>query len=356
MGHKIIVTGGCGFIGHHFIEHLIKNTDWNIIIFDKLTYASNGYDRLRDINVFDDKRIKIFNVDLVTGISDGVKQEVGRDVNYIVHMAAETHVDRSIEDPIPFVMSNVVGTMRMLEYAKYLNKVHSEIVTKADEFKCYGSAKPSLLEQFVYFSTDEVFGPAPRGKFYKEWDRYDSTNPYSASKAGGEELCLAYANTYKIPMLISHTMNVFGERQHPEKFIPKVIKCVLTGETLTIHANSTRTKAGSRCWIHARTVADALLFMLGGGPIKRDKINIVGPEMDNLELAKFIAKVIGKPLKYEMVDFHSSRPGHDLRYALDGNKLRGLGFKPQYNLKDSLRKTVEWLLSRPEWLGISNGE
>jgi len=341
---KIIVTGGCGFIGHHFIEHLIKNTDWDIVIFDKLTYASNGYDRLRDINVFDDKRIKIFNVDLVTGISDGVKQEVGRDINYIVHMAAETHVDRSIEDPVPFVMSNVVGTMRMLEYAKYLNQPYSPSIG------CSGITQ--TFKQFVYFSTDEVFGPAPRGKFYKEWDRYDSTNPYSASKAGGEELCLAYANTYKIPMLISHTMNVCGERQFPEKYIPKVINCVLKGTMLSVHSDKTKKHAGSRCWIHARTVADALLFMLNKNPVTRDKINIVGPEMDNLELAKFIAKVVGKKLNYKMVDFHSSRPGHDLRYALDGSKLKKLGFRPKLDLKESIKKTIEWSL-KPEnkkWL------
>ena len=324
---KILVTGGAGFVGHHFVNHLLLHTDWDIIIFDKLTYASNGYDRLRDVDCFDDKRIKIFNVDLENEISEGVEQEVGG-VDYIVHMAAETHVDRSIDNPWPFIRSNVLGTARMLDYARKLK---------------------DRLKQFVYFSTDEVFGPAPKGVYYKEWDRFDSSNPYAAAKAGGEELSLAYANTYKIPMLISHTMNVFGERQHNEKYIPMVINKILKGEPLFVHSDPTKKIPGSRCWIHARTVAAAVLFMLQN-PVGRDKINIVGKEMNNLDIAKHISQVMGLPLKYELVDFHSSRPGHDLRYALSGAKLKKLGFKPEYNLKDSLAKTVKWLLLHNNWL------
>ena len=334
---KILISGGAGFIGHHLVEHLVKNTDWEIIIFDKLTYAASGYDRLRDINCFDDKRIRIFNVDLENEISSGIKQEVGTEVDFIIHMAAETHVDRSIEDPWPFIKSNVIGTARMLDYARWLNQ---------------HKAPWPPLKQFVYFSTDEVFGPAPKGVYYKEWDRYDSSNPYAATKAGGEELCLAYANTYKLPVLISHTMNVFGERQHPEKFIPMIIKHVLNGETMLIHSDKTRTVPGSRCWIHARTVADALLYIIYHKTVQRDKINIVGQEMNNLVLAKYVSKVIKKPLKYELVDFHSSRPGHDLRYALDGRKLKKLGFRPHYNLRESLAKTVNWLLENDKWLNV----
>lgn len=327
MPKRLICTGGCGFIGHHFINHLLIHTDWEIIIFDKLTYASTGYDRLRDIDCYDYNRIKLFNVELQNEISEGVKKEVGK-VDYIVHMAAETHVDRSIDDPWPFIMSNVIGTARMLDFAKEI---------KDD------------LTQFVYFSTDEVFGPAPTGVFYSEWDRYDSSNPYAATKAGGEELCLSYANTYKIPILISHTMNVFGERQHPEKYIPKVINHIITGQKLMIHSDPSKTIPGSRCWIHARTVADAILFMLNH-PVKRDKINIVGQEMNNLEIAQHIASVLQLDLNYELVDFHSSRPGHDLRYALSGKKLKKLGFKPEYDLRESLTKTVQWLLLHNRWL------
>lgn len=325
---KILVTGGCGFLGHHLVEHLIKTTNWEVIVLDRLTYAANGFDRLRDINVFDDKRIKLFTHDTTKAISVGIVQEMG-EIDYIVHLAAETHVDNSITDPEPFIMSNVVGTYHMLEYARSLK----------------------TLSKMIYFSTDEVFGPAPVGIAYKEWDRYDSTNPYSASKAGGEELCLAWANTYKTPVMITHTMNIFGERQHPEKFIPMTIKKILKGETIIIHSNKDLTKAGSRFWIHGRNVSNAVTFLLDKGKI-RDKYNVVGEkELDNLELAQLIADVLGKKLDYKMVDFHSSRPGHDLRYALDGTKMKEMGWTIPMLVEKSLESTVKWFLANPKWLG-----
>jgi dTDP-glucose 4,6-dehydratase len=324
---KILITGGCGFIGHHFVEHIIKNTDWDILVLDKLNYASCGYDRLRDIKVFDDKRVKIFATDFTQEIKDGLLSELG-DVDYIVHMGAETHVDNSISNPEPFVINNVLGTMRILELARRLP-----------------------ISRMIYFSTDEVFGAAPEGVAYKEWDRYNSSNPYAATKAGGEELCLAYANTYKVPVFITHTMNVFGERQHPEKFIPSTIRKVLNGEKVIIHSNQDRTKAGSRFYIHARNVASAVLFLLEKGAV-RDKYNIVGErEIYNLELALIIAHIVGKTLNYEMVDFHSSRPGHDLRYALDGTKMKDLGWQIPMQVEVSLDRTINWYLAHRSWLG-----
>jgi dTDP-glucose 4,6-dehydratase len=323
---KILITGICGFIGHHIVEHILKNTDWDIIGIDKLTYASNGFDRLRDIDAFDNSRVRLFALDFTKKLDVGLIQEIGS-VDYILHLGAETHVDRSIDDPKPFIETNILGTYQMLEYAKGL---------------------PNLIK-FLYFSTDEVFGPAPEGKFYKEWDRYNSSNPYAATKAGGEELVLAYGNTYKLPVIITHTMNVFGERQHPEKFIPMCIKKILAGEEVIIHSDKTRAKSGSRCWIHARNVADAVLFVLKNGDIQ-DKYNIAGQEMSNLGVAKMIADIIGKELKYKMVDFHSSRPGHDLRYALDGDKMWQLGWEPPRDLKASLSKTIKWTLKNKRWL------
>lgn len=331
MSKHVVVTGGCGFIGHHYVEHILRNTDWTITVLDKLSYASSGFDRLRDIKAFDDNRVTSIVSDLVMPISDGVAREI-KPVDYLVHMAAESHVDNSITDPEPFVLSNVLGTMQILNYAKTLPD----------------------LKKFIYFSTDEVFGPAPKGTKHTEWDRYNCANPYAATKAGGEELCLAYANTYGVPILITHTMNVFGERQHPEKFVPKVIKKVLRGETVTIHANKDKTEAGSRFYIHAREVACSLMFLIENGQLG-DKYNIVGEdEITNLELAQFIAKVIGKPLLYEMVDFHSSRPGHDLRYGMDGTKMKELGWLPNKTFDDSLRKTVEWLIANRKWLGMKD--
>ena len=326
---RILITGGCGFIGHHLVEHVLKNTDWEIIVLDKLTYASSGFDRLRDIEAFDDRRVSIFVLDLSQRIPDEAAREIGP-VNYLVHMAAETHVDNSIADPEPFVVSNVLGTMYVLDYARRI---------------------PGL-GRMIYFSTDEVFGPAAVGVEHKEWDHYNSSNPYAATKAGGEELCLAWANTYGVPVLIMHTMNVFGERQHPEKFVPKVIRQVLQGETVTIHANPDKTKAGSRFYIHARNVAGAVLFLLERGEV-RDKYNVVGErEVDNLEMARFIADTIGKPLSYEMVNFHTSRPGHDLRYALDGKKMQEMGWTITRPFEESLEATIRWLVERPTWLGL----
>jgi len=288
-----------------------------------LTYASDGFDRLRDIKAFDDNRVSVLTADFNKPISCGVALEIGL-VDYIVHMGAETHVDNSIKDPVPFVMANVVGTMNMLQYSRQLPK----------------------LKRFVYFSTDEVFGPAPVGVKYKEWDRYNSTNPYSASKAGGEELALAYANTYGVPVVITHTMNVFGERQHAEKFIPLVIDKVLKEEILSVHSDKTKTIPGSRHWIHARNVADAILFLLENSEI-REKYNIVGEkEVDNLQMAKFISDVLNKRLHYEMVDFHSSRPGHDLRYALDGQKLKDMGYEFPSGFESSLEQTILWTINK----------
>lgn len=340
---RILITGGCGFIGHHLCEAVLKNTDWDIVILDRLNYASNGFDRLRDINVFDDKRVLVLAADFTKPIEQGLAQEIG-DVNYIVHMGAETHVDNSIKNPEPFVMSNMVGTMYMLDFAKTL----------------------SNLKWFVQFSTDEVYGPAPEGIDYKETDRLNSTNPYSASKAGSEQLAQAYANCYNLPVMVTNTMNVFGERQHPEKFIPNTIRKVRDGEKVIIHSNKDKTKAGTRFYIHARNVAAAVLHLINSVEFKSEdkyyideqglpqytyRFNIVGEkEVDNLTLAKLIAQFVGKELIYEMVDFHSSRPGHDLRYALNGEKLAKFGWLPPVSFEDSLDKTVKWSLEREKWL------
>ena len=253
-------------------------------------------------------------------------------------MAAASHVDRSIKYPIEFVHDNVVGTVNLLNFAKELNN----------------------LEKFVYFSTDEIFGNAPEGVSYGEYDRYNSTNPYSASKAAAEEFCVAYENTYKMPIYITHTMNVFGERQHPEKFIPMVIQKVRDNKKVIVHANEEKTKAGSRHYIHAQDVADGLMFILklknyshkgDFGNAKCPKFNLVGPEeIDNLTLAKMIAKVQNKELIYELVDNHSSRPGHDLRYSLSPKLLKDLGWEPKIKLSQRIEEVVKWSLKNNRWL------
>lgn len=319
---KILLTGAAGFIGHHVAARLDLDGH-EITILDRLDHSGN-LNRLHEVG-FPNARSRFIFHDLRAPINSQLVAQLGRQ-DWIIHLAAATHVDRSIDEPMEFVMDNVVATCNLLEYARKTNS------------------------KFLYFSTDEVFGPAPPGVAYKENDRYNSGNPYAATKAGAEELCVAYENTYKLPVIITHTMNVFGQRQHPEKFIPNTVIRVKNGQKVTIHADKTRTKAGSRFYIHAGAVADAVAFLLEHGQ-SGQKYNIVGErEVDNLELAQAIAGAVNKPLIHQMVDFHSSRPGHDLRYALDGSKMAALGWKPPDSFEESLRKTVEWTLAHPKWL------
>jgi dTDP-glucose 4,6-dehydratase len=341
MTKKVLITGGAGFIAHHLVETILLQTDWEIISLDRLDFSGN-LNRLHDILQKHDSetksRVKVIFHDLKAEINPQTEGLIG-DVNIILHLAAGSHVDRSIDYPMEFVMDNVVGTVNLLQYARRLPN----------------------LERFIYFSTDEVFGPAPFGVNYKERDRYNSTNPYSASKASAEEMCVAFENTYKLPIYITHTMNVFGERQHPEKFIPKTIRQVRDGEIITVHSDSTKTIPGSRFYIHAKDVSDCLLFILSldekilripdFGGAKIPKFNIVGQdEINNLELAQLIAQAQDKELKHKMVDFHSSRPGHDLRYALSGEYLKSLGWIPRIPPRERLKDMVIWSLENYKWL------
>ncbi len=331
MKNRVLITGGAGFIGHQVIYRFLRDTDFEVVTLDRLDTSGN-LNRIYEVleeNPEWKKRFNYYWHDLKAPINDTLRNQMGK-ITHIIHLAAGSHVDRSIEDPMSFVMDNVVGTTNMLIYAKDLPK---------DEFK-----------MFINFSTDEVFGPAPDGVAYREWDRYNSGNPYSASKAGAEEMCLAFGNTYKMPIITSHTMNVFGIRQHAEKYIPLLIKKIRDGESVTVHSNSSKTKAGSRFYINTDDVADAILFLLDTG-VPGDKYNIVGErEVDNLELAQMVATIMGKELIYEMVDFHTSRPGHDLRYALDGTKMKEMGWEPKVSVFDRLKEVVEWTLENDRWL------
>lgn len=329
---KVLITGGAGFIAHHLIEHILKTTDWDIISLDRLDFSGNLNRLAEVVNQYDSgtrQRVKVIFHDLKAELNQQIVKAIG-DVDIILHLAASSHVDRSIEFPMEFVMDNVVGTCNILNYARSL----------------------SNLERFIYFSTDEVFGPAPQGVNYDEYARYNSSNPYSASKAGGEEIAVAFANTYKLPLYITHTMNVFGERQHPEKYIPVCIKRVRDGERITIHSDPTKTIPGSRYYIHANDVSSALLFILNlKDQPNGSKFNVVGrEEINNLQLAQMIADIQGKELIYELSDFHSARPGHDLRYALSGDRMRSLGWEPQISLKDRISEVVQWTLANDRWL------
>ena len=239
---RVLITGGAGFIGHHVIEHILNETDWEIISLDRLDISGNLNrlsDMLENLDITKKKRLKILFHDLKAEINSQISNEL-KNPDIILHLAAGSHVDRSIIYPMEFVLDNVVGTVNILNYAIKLKN----------------------LEKFIYFSTDEIFGNAPDKVSYKEYDRYNSTNPYSASKAAAEEFCVAYENTYKLPIFITHTMNVFGERQHPEKFIPLVIQKIRDQEEITIHSDENKVKAGSRHYIYAKDVAEGLMFIL----------------------------------------------------------------------------------------------
>jgi dTDP-glucose 4,6-dehydratase len=346
MTKRVLITGGAGFIGHHIIDLFLRKTDWNIVSLDRLDYSGN-LNRLDNVvsqyPVETRKRVKIVWHDLKAEVAEINRNLIG-DVNIILHLAASSHVDRSISHPMEFVMDNTIGTVHMLNYARTLNN----------------------LERFIYFSTDEIFGIAPSGVAYKERDRYNSTNPYSASKAAAEEFCVAYENTYKLPIFITHTMNVFGERQHPEKFIPMCIRKIRDGEKIFIHADKTKTIPGSRFYIHGKDVAEAMYFLLNlnedqikkvyepdWGGAKCPKFNVVGKEeIDNLSLVNYIANAVGKKPIYELVDFHSSRPGHDLRYALSGEYMKELGWEPKFTLEERIKEVVDWSLNNKEWIEL----
>lgn len=334
---RILITGGLGFLGHHVVESLLKTTKAQIVVLDKMTYASSGFDRLRDIQAFDDSRVHVLGCDLSQPIPEGVAREVG-EVDYIIHAAAETHVDNSIVDPLPFLMSNVIGTHHLLWWMRSLK---------------------SLRRAFLV-STDETYGPASLDDKENSFDEnapFRPTNPYSAAKAGGECVAMAYANTYKLPLTVAATMNLVGERQHFEKMVPRCIRAALFGETMIIHADPTRTRSGTRFYLHCRTYAHALGFLIDRdqrGEAMPPKVNICGErEISNVDLAQFIASVVGKPLKYDLLDFHSSRPGHDLAYRMRDDLIRSLGWKRPMNLEQSLEKTVRWYLANPKWLGLT---
>lgn len=346
MTKRVLITGGAGFIGHHIINLFLEKTDWEIISLDRLDYSGN-LNRLdnvvRQYSPEVRKRVKIVWHDLKAEIAEINRNLIG-DVDIILHLAASSHVDRSISHPMEFVMDNTIGTVHMLNYARTLKN----------------------LERFIYFSTDEIFGIAPNGVSYKERDRYNSTNPYSASKAAAEEFCVAYENTYKLPIFITHTMNVFGERQHPEKFIPMCIRKIRDGEKIFIHSDHTKTIPGSRFYIHGKDVAEAMYFLLNlneaqlkkvyepdFGGAKCPKFNVVGKEeIDNLQLVKYIAGAVGKEPVYELIDFHTSRPGHDLRYALSGDYMRELGWEPRLTLQERIKEVVDWSLTNKEWIEL----
>ena len=333
---RCLITGGAGFIGHHMIKHFLANTDWKIVILDRLTYAGD-LNRIVDSGM-DLKRIKYAYHDIRAPLNGRVQNEIG-DVAYIVHSAAETHVDRSFMDAEPFVYSNVVGTHNMLEYAK-------------------GLQAKGILKRYIQISTDEVYGPTPEGKKWKEWDRLYPSNPYAATKAGADLLTLAYRKSYQLRAIVTRTMNNFGERQHSEKFVPLIIRAIVKGETINIHGEKLKDgkwRTGSRIWLHARNHADAVLFLLQRDYDDLDEsdsiINVAGDvEVSNYGMVMLIAEILGKKPKWKWFDFHDLRLGYDLRYSVDGSRIHSMGWTPPVPFRESLEKAVRWTVDHPKYL------
>lgn len=325
---RILLSGAGGFFGSHLLSHLLKNTSHEIVCVCSWKHRGEPYRILNDANYQQNKeRVTIITHDLISPFTEDIKQKIGS-VDIILNIASESHVDRSITDPVSFIQNNVNLVLTMLEFAR--------------------EVKPKM---FLQFSTDEVYGQAAEGINHKEWSPIIPSNPYAASKAAQEAIAIAYWRTYGVPLIITNTMNLLGQNQDKEKFVPLCIDKISKGETINIHSYPDGKRAGSRFYIHARNAADAVLFIMNKvKPVlypEKDcpeRFNIVGEkEIDNLSLAQMIADYMKKPLKYELVNFHSSRPGHDCRYALDGSKIAQIGWKPPVAFEQSLYQTIDFI-------------
>lgn len=344
---KVLLTGAGGFVGHHTLQHLLVNTDWDIVITDSFRHKGITA-RLRAVlEEFSDEsgRVKVITHDLRVPIDRITANEIGN-IDFIINMASESHVDRAIADPRPFAENNIQLILTMLEYARTL-----------DNLKC-----------FIQVSTDEVYGPAPVGTFHKEWEPLIPSNAYSASKMGQEALAIAYWRSYNLPMIITNTMNIIGERQDPEKMVPKAISKLLRGEKVPIHAKQNADgswTSGSRFYLHARNQADILLFLLRkfenvphrytDGLSRPERFNVVGEvEITNDKLVQIIAKIMGLDPEStcDYINVEGVRPGHDTRYALDGSKLQEAGWVQPIPFLSSLEKVVDWSVKNREWLKI----
>ena len=342
---RVLLTGAGGFVGHHTLAHLLKTTNWDFVITDSFRHQGTTA-RIR--SVFEElpqyrNRVTVVVHDLRVPFDNVTINEIG-ECEVAINMASESHVDRSIIEPRSFIENNVQLMLTMVEWAR----------------------RQSKLKLFLQISTDEVFGPAPEGSYHKEWDSICPSNPYSASKASQEAIATSYWRTYDIPIIITNTMNIIGERQDVEKFVPRIIDCLSREEKVPVHAQliEERWTAGSRFYLHARNQADALRYLIDNylsevtrysqGLQKLPRFNIVGErEISNDEMVRLIADFMGIQNKSNIINYvnvEGTRPGHDLRYALDGSKMSELGWSAPVKFEESLRRTVQWSLANRSWL------
>ena len=327
MKKKAIVTGGFGFIGSHLVKSLLKK-NFFVINIDKMSYASNVYN-LKNIKKNNYKFYKsdICNKKILNIILKKHKP------NVLFNLAAETHVDRSINNPQDFVKSNIIGVYNILECIKKYMKVQKNF-------------------KMVHVSTDEVYGDTKGIKKSKEEDKYQPSSPYSASKASADHLINAYVRTYNLPIVISNCCNNFGPNQLPEKFIPKIIFNIIMKKTIPIYGKG----KNQREWIHVEDHCRALIKLFEKGKIGESYNIGTGFIVNNLKLVKKIIKIyksnFDKKKQKIKIEFVKDRPGHDFRYALNSSKIKKkLGWKNLHNLNKALIKTIEWYIKNPKFYG-----
>ena len=311
---NILVTGGCGFIGSNFIRHILENyPDYNIINIDKLTYAGNP-DNLKNLE-------KKPNYSFVHGdICDKtIVNEVMENVTHIIHFAAESHVDRSIEDGSIFVRTNVLGTYTLLE-----------------------SALKHGINRFIHVSTDEVYGSINEGSF-NETDMLTPSSPYSSSKAGSDLLAQSYYITHALPVIITRCTNNYGPNQHPEKLIPLFVTNILENKKVPVYG----TGQNVRDWIYVLDHCKAVDFILHNGNLGEIYNIGGGTEKTNIEITEKILTILEKDKS--MIEYVNDRLGHDHRYSLDCSKLRELGWAPEYDFYEALEQTVKWYVENRWW-------
>lgn len=338
MALRFLVTGGAGFIGSAVIRHLIRNTQHRVLNVDKLTYAGN-LNSLKAVEKSD--RYEFVQGDICD--AKGMEQLV-RDFrpNVVMHLAAESHVDKSISSPEDFLQTNIFGTFYLLEAVRSYWSSLSE--AEQEDFR------------FHHVSTDEVYGDlANTEECFLETSPYSPSSPYSASKASSDHLVRAWGRTYSLPIVVTHCSNNYGPYHFPEKFIPRVILSALAGKTIPVFGDGRQI----RDWLYVDDHAQALVLVATKG-VPSQTYNIGGwNEKKNLEVVKSICAIldechIEKPRAIEsyseLISFVADRPGHDFRYAVDASKIeQELGWKPSENFESGLRRTVLWYLNNKDW-------
>lgn len=347
MTKRFLVTGGAGFIGSAVVRRLIETTPHEVLVVDKLTYAGN-LDSLAPVS--DDPRFRFVRADIVEqGTMRLLFEEFSPDV--VMHLAAESHVDRSIDGPGDFIQTNIVGTYSLLQAA-------------LAHWRSLPAARKSGF-RFHHISTDEVFGSLGAEGLFREDTPYQPKSPYSASKAGSDHLVRAWHHTYGLPVVITNCSNNYGPYHFPEKLIPLAIIKALHGEAIPVYG----TGANVRDWLHVEDHADALLLTAERGE-NGESYNIGGRnERTNLEVVQAICRLLDELApdvaigsRAKLISFVADRPGHDARYAIDASKVeRELGWRARYNFDDGLRQTVQWYLDNRTWWervrsGVYRGE